>query len=127
MSKKSRGGDRQPIKGFRPGKEPPHLRRKQAKDQLGKDASASQQKIIDLVAHRTPDEVHAMVTRWIWIASTFGVLNLVMGYFLFGWHWLAGGGAIVLAVVLFVLAFRMRGQRKNFVQIAEMVGKKPRG
>ena len=125
--KKQKGGSHQPIKGFRPGKEPAHLRKRQAKKDLGKDAPASQKKIIDLVAHKTPGQVHAMVTRWMRGAILLGALLVVAGYFLFGWHWLAGGGALLLAVVLFVLAWRMRGQRSNFVQIAEMVGKGSRG
>ena len=41
------------IKGFRPGKEPAHLKKKRAEAQLGSDASWAQKRTVEAVAGRS--------------------------------------------------------------------------
>jgi hypothetical protein len=126
MGRKSKqgGGGQRPVKGFRPGKEPAHLRRQQAKAQLGKDATASQKRMVDLVSGRTPEEIQSMVNRWIGWMLAAALLLLVGGGVLYRWSLGAGIAVHVLAVVFLVFAYRMHRQRPGFVEAARTFGKR---
>jgi Flp pilus assembly protein TadB len=123
-SKQGGGGGQRPVKGFRPGKEPAHLRRQQAKAQLGKDATASQKRMVDLVSDRTPEEVHSMVNRWIGWMLAAALLLIVGGGVLYRWSMGAGVAVLVLAVVFLVFAYRMHRQRPGFVEAARTFGRR---
>ncbi|MGD2046390.1 MAG: hypothetical protein PVJ80_06305 [Gemmatimonadota bacterium] len=117
--KKGRRGPQRAVKGFRPGKEPPHLKRKQAKAQLGKDATWAQKQTVEAIAGRSPDEVRTMVQRWSLGIGAGGLLLAVLGFFLYSWLWPVGAGVHVLAVALFFLAYRVRKQGPGLEEMAD--------
>lgn len=132
MARKKRrkgGGGRpggQPVKGFRPGKEPPELRKKQAREQLGGDASWAQKQAVDLVADRTPAEVRSMMNRWVTGLLVAAVILAIAGAALYGWSIAAGIVVHVLAAVAVFFWHRMRRQRDQLVSMAETLGKSGR-
>lgn len=107
------------VKGFRPGKEPPELRKKRAKARLGEDASWAQKKMIDAVGDQSPEEVRQMVTRWTRILLAVAVLLAAVGAFLYRWSLAAGVATHVLALAAGFFGFRFWQQRENFVETAE--------
>lgn len=122
MAKKRGGrgaaGGQRPMKGFRPGKEPPHLKKQRAKAQLGRDASWAQKQAVEAVAGRSPHEVEAMVRRWTMIALAVAVLLVVGGAFLYAWSTVAGVIVHVLALALFFLVYRIRKHGQGLVEMA---------
>jgi hypothetical protein len=117
MARKGRG--QPPIKGFRPGKAPPQLKRQRAKALVGDDASWAQKQTIDAVAGRSTQEVRGMVRKW--SLGLFGgaVVLAVLGVPLFRWAAWAGVVAYIVGVILVVFAYRIRKQGPGLVQIAE--------
>jgi len=123
MAKKGRGGGsgggQRPIKGFRPGKAPVHLKKQRAKAELGRDASWAQKQAIDAVAGRSPQEVEAMVRRWSLAALVTAVVLLVAGLGLYVWSVVAGIVVHVVALVLLFLGIRLRRYGQGLVDIAK--------
>lgn len=117
--KKGRRGPQRTVKGFRPGKEPAHLKRRQAKAQLGKDATWAQKQTVEAIAGRSPDEVRRMVRRWSLGIGAGGVLLAVLGFFLYSWLWPVGAVVHVLAVALLFLAYRIRKQGPGLEEMAD--------
>jgi len=108
MAAKKRRGPRPQVKGFRPGKEPAHLKKQRAKAELGSRASWAQKAAVDAVAGRSPQEVRAMVRRWR-LALIVGAVALgVGGAFLYAWSVPAGVAVHVLAATAAVLAWRVQ-------------------
>jgi len=124
MAKKSGGrqGGQPSIKGFRPGKAPPQLKKRQAKAQLGSDATWAQKQTVEAVAGKTPQEVRAMVRKWSLGLVVAGVLLAVGGVFLYGWAVAAGVVVHELAAGRFFLAWRVRKQGEGLEQIAKSLG-----
>lgn len=116
---KGRGGPRRQMKGFRPGKEPAHLKKKRAKAELGSDAGWVQKQAVDAVAGRSPAEVEAMVRKWSTGLFAVGALLAVLGFVLYGVALWAGAVAHVLAVVVLFLGYRMRKQGPGLVEVAK--------
>lgn len=118
MAAKKRRGQQPPIKGFRPGKEPAHLRKQRARAQLGSQGSWAQKAAIDAVAGRSPAEVRTMVKRW--SAAAFGgaLLLVVVGLFLYGWSVPAGVAVHVVAALLLFLGYRVRKSGQGLVDMA---------
>jgi hypothetical protein len=107
------------VKGFRPGKVPPHVKRQQAKARLGSDASWAQKKTVDAVAGRSPDEVRATIRRWTVGLLVAAVALALLGGFLYRWSVVAGVVVHVVTVALLVLVFRLRRQGHRLVEMAE--------
>ncbi len=63
MGRRRGQGPQQQIKGFRPGKEPPGLRKAHAKKQFG-DMNAAQERMVELFAERSPEESRKLISRW---------------------------------------------------------------
>jgi hypothetical protein len=121
MARKGGGGGPrrgQPVKGFRPGKEPAHLKKQRAKAQLPRDASWAQRQAVEAVAGRSPQEVQAMVRKWMGGALVLAVLVTVAGAFLYAWSVVAGVVVHVLALGLFFLVFRLRKHGQGLVEMA---------
>lgn len=116
MAKKKRG--QQQIKGFRPGKEPLHLKKQRAKAQLGSEATWSQKQAVEAVAGRTPEEVRRMIARWSLVLIVGALLLIGAGAFLYSWSIVAGVVVHALAAVLLFLAYRLRKQASGLVQMA---------
>ena len=103
-----RRGPQQSMKGFRPGKEPAHLKKRRAKAQLGSNASWGQKQAIEAVAGKSPNEVEAMVTRWSTGLFVAAAVLAIVGVLLYGWSTPVAVGVHVFAVVLAFLGFRIR-------------------
>lgn len=122
---KKRGGPPggQPVKGFRPGKEPAYLRKQRAKEQLGQDAPRAQDRALDLVADRSPDEVRSLMSRWAVVLLVVGIALGIAGALLYDWSVAAGIVTHVLAAAAIFLWHRLRRQRDQLVELAERFGK----
>ena len=112
-----------PMKGFRPGKEPPQLKKQRAKQQFG-DLSGTQEQLVELFAERTPEESRTLIGRWLMGLLAGTIVVAVAAVALAFWSWIAAAVAGVLAVVLFVLWLRLRSQKEAFEQMADMVAGK---
>lgn len=119
MAAKRRGGPQRSMKGFRPGKEPAHLKKQRAKAQLGKDASWAQKQTVDALAGRSPQEVQKMVARWSTGLLAGGLLLGIGGFFLYGWAVAAGVAVHIVSAVLLFFGYRIRKQGAG---LAEMAG-----
>ena len=118
MAARKGGGHQRPVKGFRPGKAPAHLRKQRAKAQLGRDASWAQKQAVDAIAGRSPQEVRKMVQMWSRGLFAGALLLAVVGAFLTGWAIPAGVAAYVVAAVLLFLGYRLRKQGEGLVDMA---------
>lgn len=119
MARKRRGGGQRQVKGFRPGKEPPHLKKQRAKAQLGKDASWLQKQTVEAVAGRRPEEVRAMVRKWSLGLIAGALVLAVGGIFLYEVATAAGIATHVVSAALLFLAYRIRKQGSGLVEIAD--------
>ena len=117
--RKGGGAGRPPIKGFRPGKAPAHLKKQQARAQLGSEATWVQKQTVEAVAGRTPQQVRSMVRKWsLLLLGTAFVLGVV-GVFLYGWATWAGVVAHVLTALLVFLGYRVRKQSTVLEEMAQ--------
>jgi hypothetical protein len=114
-----KGRRQQQVKGFRPGKEPLHLKKRRAKAELGKDASWAQKQAVEAVAGRSPKEVAASVRRWSIALGGSGVVIAVLGLFLYPQSVAAGVASHAVAAGLLFLAYRLRKQLPALVDMAE--------
>ena len=114
------------VKGFRPGKEPPQLRKQQAKRQLG-EVNAAQERLLELFASRTPAESRALIRQWKIGLLTAGAVLLVAGALLYGWSLTAGVVVHVLAAAALAVGWRLHSQREALGAMADLVGAKGRG
>ena len=121
MARQQGQGPRQPIKGFRPGKEPPRLRQQQARQQLG-EMGAAQEKLVELFADRSPAEARKLIGRWTTGTLVMALVLAALAGALLTWSLVAGLVVAALAVVALVLWWRLRGQRAALESLAEMVG-----
>ncbi len=119
MAQRNPRNDTHQVKGFRPGKEPPQLRRRQARERLGPNATWAQRQMVDLIGERRPDEVAAMVRRWTLGLAALGGLLVLGGIFLYAWSTAVGIVVHLLAAALFFLAFRVHRQGGSLVDAAE--------
>lgn len=130
MARRRGQGPRRPIKGFRPGKEPPQLRKQRAKQQFGK-MSGTQERLVDMFAERTPQESRRLIRAWR-IGFLAGAIALAaIGGALFVWSIIAGAVLEAFAIVLFFLWWRLHRQREALEAMADAVsgtgpGKKDR-
>jgi len=114
------------VKGFRPGKEPPQLRKQQAKRQLG-EVSAAQERLLEMFASRTPEESRTLMRRWRIGLFTAAAALLVAGALLYAWSIVAGAVVHVLAAIALGLGWRLHSQREALDAMAELAGAKGGG
>lgn len=115
-----RGGPQPPVPGFRPGKEPPHLRKQRAKQRFG-DVSPTQERLIELFAERTPEESRRLIRRWL-IGSLIGAIVLaVLGVVVAIWSIIAGAIVLIVAAALLAVWWRLRRQRADLETLADAV------
>lgn len=119
MGAKKRRDRQRPVKGFRPGKEPAHLKKKRAKARLGPDASWAQKQTVEAVAGRSPEEVRRMVRRWSLGLVIGGLILVVLGAALYGWSVPAGVAVHVVSLALLLLGYRVRKQGAALVEMAD--------
>ena len=113
-------GPRRPMKGFRPGKEPPELRKRRAKEQFG-DVNATQEHLIALFAERTPEESRGLLRRWRVGLMTGAVVLGVLAALLLTWSLIAAVIAGIFAGVLLFLWWRLHRQREALEAMADAV------
>lgn len=114
-------GGQPPVRGFRPGKEPPQVRKRRAREQLGDEANWAQKRLVDALAERTPDESRAMMRRWRVALLVATILLVVAGALLYMWSLVAGIIVHLLAVVVFFFWLRLHRQREDFEAMANLV------
>jgi Flp pilus assembly protein TadB len=120
MGRRSGQGPQRPVKGFRPGKEPPQLKKQRAKQQFGQ-VSGSQERLIEFFANRSPEEARRLMGRWR-IGLLAGALVLaVLGLVLYGWSVVAAVIVHVLAGVALFLWWQLRRQRPQLEAMADAV------
>lgn len=108
------------VKGFRPGKEPPELRKQHAKQQFG-ELSGTQERLVELFAERSPAESRALIRRWLVGLLITAIVLAVAAGVLAIWSTIAAIVVGVLAIVVLALWWRLRGQREGFEQMADVV------
>jgi len=118
MAAKKRRVQQPQAKGFRPGKEPAHLKKRRAKAQLGSDATWAQKQTVDAIAGRSPQEVRSMVKRWSTGLFAGAVVLGVAGFFLYGWSVPAGVVTHIVAGVALFLGYRVRQSGQGLVDMA---------
>lgn len=116
-----RSGPQRPVPGFRPGKEPPQLRKRRAMEELG-DVGWAQERLIAVFAERSPAEARTLIRRWTLGLLVGGIALAVFGAVLYGWSWVAGIVTHLVAVGLIGLSWRLHGQREGLEAIADAVG-----
>ncbi|HWV57886.1 MAG TPA: hypothetical protein VNZ57_10570 [Longimicrobiales bacterium] len=124
--RKARQGQQPPIRGFRPGREPPQLRKQRVKQQLGPDASWAQKQLVDAIASRSPEESRRMMSRWLTTVLAVAIALTVLGLPLYLWWIPAGITVHVLAGAAFFLWYRLHRQREQFDAIVDLVSGRPR-
>ena len=106
------------MKGFRPGKAPPEVKKQQAKATLGSDAGWAQKAMVEAVGGRSPREVDRMLGRWAAGVLAAAVLTLVLGSWLYTVSWIVGVATHLVTAVLIFFWIRIRKQRAQFVELA---------
>ena len=119
MTGKKRGGHQAQSKGFRPGKEPTHLKKQRAKAQLGKNPSWAQKHAVNAIAGRSPQEVRAMVQAWTRGLITGALLLGIGGVFLYGWAVPAGVALHAVSAGLLFLGYRLKKQGTGLINMAK--------
>jgi len=112
-SQRRGGGGQRPVKGFRPGREPPQIRARRAKEQFG-DVSKSQERLIEMFSERSPEEGRRMLRRWRMGLLGGGFLLAIIGGVLFAWSLAAGVAVLILSLIPLVLWWRMWKQRDAY-------------
>lgn len=114
------------IKGFRPGKEPPQLRRQAVKQQFG-ELTTAQERMVELFSERTPEQSRALITRWLRISLAVTVALVLLA--VAAWLWIPVVGIIVgvLALLAGVVYVRLFTQRKGMESMADAVAQAKRG
>lgn len=108
------------MKGFRPGKEPPQLRKQRAKQQFG-ELTGTQEQLVELFAERSLEESRALIRRWL-IGLLVGAIALaVIAAVLAFWSVTAAIVVGVLALLALVLWWRLYSQRDALEEMAETV------
>ena len=118
--KQRRGGPQSPVPGFRPGKEPPQLRKQRARQQFG-DVSPTQGKLIEAFAERTPEEARSLIRRWLITALVAAIALGILGILLMTWSVLAGVLVLIVAAGVLFLWWRLRRQRNDLETMADAV------
>jgi Flp pilus assembly protein TadB len=122
MARGRGGGPQRPVRGFRPGKEPPQLRKQRARQQLPEDANWAQKRLVDVLSERTPQEARRMLRRWRMVMLTVTIVLLVLGSVVYTWSIAAGVVVHVLALAALFLWIRLLRQRKSFETMADQLG-----
>lgn len=108
------------IKGFRPGKEPPRLRKQAAKQQFG-NLSPTQARMVEMFAERDREGARALIRRWLTGLLAGAVVLGVIAAALFTWSMIAGIIVAVIALAVLFLWWRLRKQRADLEAVADTV------
>lgn len=121
MARHGRGsGPQRPMKGFRPGKEPPEIKKRRAKQQFG-EVNAAQERLIEVFAERTPEESRVLMRRWRIALLAAALVLGILGAALYAWSIIAGVIVHVLAAIALFLGWRLHRQRDDLEAMANAV------
>ncbi|HSH45507.1 MAG TPA: hypothetical protein VK966_06610 [Longimicrobiales bacterium] len=110
------------MPGFRPGKEPPHLKKQAAKQQFGGNLNRTQERLVELFAERTPEESRALIRKWSIGGLVTAIIVALLGVLLMLWSVIAGVIVLILAAGLFYMWWRLNRQRGDLEQMADFIG-----
>ena len=111
-----------PVKGFRPGKEPPELRKRRAKEQFG-EVNAMQERLIEVFAERSPEESRRLVRRWtVGLLAAAIILAAVAVVFYVLWSTVPAIITGVVALLVAIMGWRIRRQRADLETMIDAVG-----
>ncbi len=108
------------VKGFRPGKEPPQLRKQAARQQFG-DLSPVQERMVELFSERSPEESRAMLARWRRWSLGVTVALLLLAVAAWWWTPIAGVAVGLAAGAAGFVHLRLRLQRAAFESMIDVV------
>ncbi len=108
------------VKGFRPGKEPPQLKKQRAKQQYGQ-VTGTQERLIELFAERTPEQSRRLIRGWLRGLLAGAIVLLVAAGVLVLWTLVATAIVGVLGLVVLWLWWRLHRQREAFEAMADTV------
>jgi len=114
------------VKGFRPGKAPPQLKKKMMKQQMP-EMSGAQERMVDLFADRTPEQSRKLIGRWLLGTLVGGIVLVVLSVLAWSWTWIAGVPLTLVAGFVLFSHIRLRAQRAQLEEMAEAVAKATRG
>lgn len=117
-----RKGQQPQVKGFRPGKEPAHLKKRALKEQMP-EMSSAQERMVDLFADRTPEQARAMLAKWRTGTLIAGIVLSILAVLAWSWSWIAGAVVALIATGVFFAHFRLRAQRAQLEEMATAVAK----
>ncbi len=122
MARGRRQGQQPQLKGFRPGKAPPELRKRAAKQQMG-EMNAAQEKLVDLFAGKSPEASRKLIARWLTWTLVGAILLTLLSLLAWSWSWIAGVPVSLLAGGLFFVHIRLRRQRSQLEEVADQVAR----
>lgn len=126
MARQQRGqGPQRPVKGFRPGREPAHIRKQHAKQQFS-NLDARQERLVELFAERTPAESRQLMRSWRTRLLAGAAALAVLGAILYIWSLIAGITVHAIAAVVLFFWWRLHRQREVLDQMADAVSASPR-
>lgn len=108
------------VKGFRPGKEPPHLRKQAARQQFA-DLSPAQERMVELFSDRSPQESRAMLAQWRRLSLGAAIALLLLAIAAWWWTPIAGVVVGLAAVAAGFIHLRLRLQRAALESMADAV------
>lgn len=114
------------IKGFRPGKEPPEMRKRAARQQFG-EMNKAQERLVGMFAERTPAEAMALMRRWRLMLLGGAIVLGALAIALFFWSVIAGVITVIVALVVLFFWWNLHRQQAAFEAMADAVSGQPGG
>lgn len=122
MGRRGGGRGQGHMKGFRPGKEPAHLKKRAAKARLGEDAGRTQEWLVEALVDHGPEGIKRTMGRWSLVLLILAFFLAAGGVPAYRWSLFAGIGIYVLAVVCLFFWYRLRKQREAVDRMARSLG-----
>jgi hypothetical protein len=116
------GGGQRHVKGFRPGKEPPQIKKREAQARLPDDAPAVQKWLVEALIERGPEGVQKLISRFALGIGIAGAVLAIGGALLYRWSIVAGVIVQILATVVLFLWYRIRSQKGAVAVMAKQLG-----
>jgi fatty acid desaturase len=93
-----------------------------AKQRMG-EMSAAQERMVDLFADRSPAESRKLISRWVTGTLIGGIVLASLSVLAWMWTWIAGIPLTIAAGAVFFSHIRLRAQRAQLEEMAEVVAK----
>lgn len=126
MGRRSKGRGQQPVKGFRPGKQPKGMTKQALKRQMP-EMNRAQERMVDLFMDKSPEEARKILAGWRRTALAAGIVLSLLAVLAGSWNLIAGAVVGLLAAIAFFSYLRMKAQRPQLEELAEQVSRAKRG